>query len=136
VKSQQKPVADFQSLCSGCHSMGEAPAAMGKALAIVTNYDQLLQAIRARRDALLITHATIDVLSGLPDGYASKLLCDPPMKHCGAVSLGPVLGVLGLRLVVEVDDEALAKIQSRLVKRKRPLRPKRQAAATRAAVTA
>jgi hypothetical protein len=107
---------------------------MGEALAIVTNYEQLLQAIRNRRDTLLVTHHTLDALSGLPDGYVSKLLCDPPMKHLGAISFGSVLGVLGLRLVVEVDDEALAKVRARLVKRKRPIRPK--AGAAPAAVSA
>jgi hypothetical protein len=103
---------------------------MGETVAICHDFNQLLEAIRARRDALLITHHTIDALSGLPDGYTSKLLCDPPMKHLGSISLGLVLGVLGLRLVVEIDDEALAKIESRLTRRKRPIRPKRQAAVT------
>jgi hypothetical protein len=95
---------------------------MGEALAIVTNYEQLLQAIRARRDALGITHHTIDAVSGVADGYASKLLCDPPLKSLGAVSLGPVLGALGLRLIVTEDPDGFRRVRPMLTPRKRPRR--------------
>src|SRR5262245_56871819 len=42
----------------------------------------MLAAIRARKDELRITNETIDAVAGLPNGYASKLLCEPP-RHPG-----------------------------------------------------
>jgi hypothetical protein len=96
--------------------MGEAP------LAICHDYNQLLEAIRARRDALGITHHTIDAVSGVADGYASKLLCDPPLKHLGAASLGCILGALGLQLVVTEDPDGFRRVKPMLTRRKRPRR--------------
>jgi len=46
-------------------------------LAIVHDYDDLVAAIRARRDELQVTHMTIDDVSGIQPGYASKLLAHP-----------------------------------------------------------
>ena len=72
-------------------------------LATVRNYDDLVAAIRARRDELEVTHETIDTVSGVASGYASKLLADPPIKRRGMISLSAVLGALGLMLVVVED---------------------------------
>ena len=52
-------------------------------------------------------------------GYASKLLAKIPIRALGKITLGPMLGCLGLRLVVEEDLEALQRIESRLTKRGR-----------------
>jgi hypothetical protein len=90
-----------------------------KQLAICHDYNELLAAIRHRRDELRISHFTLDHVSGIPSGYASKLLASPPMKRLGALSLGPVLGALGLRLLVVDDPAALARVSARLVKKQR-----------------
>ena len=67
-------------------------------------------------------------MSGIPDGYASKLLNDPPIKRMGSISMGPVLGALGLALVVVEDEEAMRRVRGRLVKR-HPSAGKRRSAA-------
>jgi hypothetical protein len=97
-----------------------------RVIAVARDYDQLITAIRARRDELQVTHITIDEVAGLQGGYAGKLLCDPPIKLLGKVSFGCVLGALGLAVVLVQDNDALKKVQDRLVTRKhRKMRPDR-----------
>jgi hypothetical protein len=88
-----------------------------KHLATVRNCDELVAVVRARVAELNITHANLDDVSGVQSGYASKLLSDPPIRRFGPMSLGAVLGGLGLKLLVVQDEEALAKVRSRLVER-------------------
>ncbi len=90
---------------------------------VVTSKAELVEVIRRRRDELGITHATIDAITGWADGYCSKLMCDPPMKNFGEMSLGLVLGALalGIARVEIVEDPAQAeRVRGRWVKRKRP----------------
>jgi hypothetical protein len=91
-------------------------------LAVVRTYDELVEALRVRRDQLQVTR-----LPGAAGGYAvtagatsacgfgrrrftrrgrtraSKFARPPPVKNLGPISLG----ALGLRLMVEVDPEQL-----------------------------
>jgi len=106
---------------------------MGEPLAIVHDMDELVAALRARRDELQVTFLTLDKVSGVQTGYSAKLLGPGRVKKLGAMSLGCLLGALGLRLIVEVDPEQFARVQSRLVKRQRP---RRQAEVAPAAVSA
>ena len=46
--------------------------------------------------------------------YCSKLFSPLSVKHFGSVSLGPLLGALGLGLVVEIDHEQFERMKSRL----------------------
>ncbi len=93
-------------------------------LGIIRDYADLIDIVRGRVAELQITHQTLDHVAGLSDGYASKLLCEPPMKCAGPRLIRALLGAVGLKLVAVVDDEALARVQSRLVKSKR--RPREQ----------
>lgn len=88
----------------------------------IRSMPELVDAIRARRDELNISHETIDNIAGLQSGYTSKLLGPIPLKGFSHMSLGAVLGALGIGLVVIEDPEAKAKVQSRWQKRKRPQR--------------
>jgi hypothetical protein len=89
-----------------------------RAFAVVRDYDGLLAAIRARRDELKVAHLVIDDVAGLQTGYTSKLLSDPPIRNLGAMSLGPLLGTLGLALAIVHDGEALRRVQGRLTPRR------------------
>lgn len=89
-----------------------------KKLATVRSERELLAVFRARQDQLNITHETIDSAAGLADRYSAKLLGSTPIKHLGVRSLGALLGVLGLRLDVVEDREALARIKPQLTTRK------------------
>src|SRR5260370_40953406 len=70
-------------------------------------YAELLTLLRSYRPA-------IDHVADLPP----SLLPPSPIKNIGRVSLGAILGVLGLKLVVEVDQEQFERIRHRLTKRK------------------
>jgi hypothetical protein len=93
---------------------------------------ELLQALRDRRDELDISHETLDQISGLQSGYVSKPLAPKPIKNLGPVSLGPLLGALGVAITVVPDKEAIAAVKHRWQKRKRPqrLRPIQAASIT------
>jgi hypothetical protein len=83
------------------------------ALGIITDYASLHQALRRRADQLRLSRASLDTLTGLPDGYSGKLLAMRQTKILGVKSFGLLLEALGLRLVVEEDAEALAKYAAR-----------------------
>ena len=73
--------------------MSEAPP-----LARIENYNDLVNALRARAAALNVSLTALDTLAGLHDGYSAHLL--PPrvqlsMRTLGKASLGCVLGALG-----------------------------------------
>jgi hypothetical protein len=88
----------------------------------IKSRDELLQVIRARRDALNISHETIDGLTGLPDGYSSKLLAPTPIKNLGPMSLGALLSALALGIVtvtIDEDPEQAAKMVNRWKPRRR-----------------
>jgi len=95
-------------------------------LAVVRSYDELVAALSARRDELQITFLTLDDLSGIQVGYSAKLLSPGRVKKLGCMSLTSLLGALALKLIVVEDPEQLAKVRSRLTRRRRP---KRQAEA-------
>lgn len=81
-------------------------------------YEQLCAAFKARVLQLETNHLAVDVLAGLPVGYTGKLLGGVPMRTIGRLSLGPLLGALGLKLIVAEDLELVEKIGKRLAKRK------------------
>jgi hypothetical protein len=80
---------------------------------------QMLDIIRARVDELGITYATLDAVAGLPDGYAGKLLAPRPLRRAGPIALSLILGALGYGVQLFHDEEALAKVRRRFVKRKK-----------------
>ena len=88
-------------------------------LAEVRTYDDLLIALRARANRLELAGETIDNLSGLPERYSAKILSafshkrGKQVRRIGMLSLGPILGALGLKLIVAEDPEALRHVQSR-----------------------
>jgi hypothetical protein len=81
----------------------------------VRDYAQLVRAIRTWIAELGTAGETIDDVAGLPLRYTMKLLAPVPVKGIGRTSLGPLLGALGLKLVVAVDHEVLARIRHRLI---------------------
>jgi hypothetical protein len=94
----------------------------GRAMTARLIYDMpgLLEIVRSRRDALNVSHETIDHLAGFPAGYTSKLLSPVPMRGISHMSLGGLLGALGLALVVVEDTAAASRVRRRWTPRKRP----------------
>jgi hypothetical protein len=91
-------------------------------IAFASTYDEFVDALRHRATELKVTRERIDAISGLPDGYTSKLLCIPPMKSLGRASLGPMLEVLGLTIVLIENPKALARYSKQFSKSKYPTR--------------
>lgn len=92
-------------------------------IATIRDYRELIIALRKRADELGTTLDTIDEVAGLPVRYTAKLIGKFPTKHVGHTSLGPLLYTLGAMLVLVVDEEALAKVKPRLIRRKTNPKP-------------
>lgn len=86
-------------------------------LAEATDYDGLIAAIRNRAAELQVAGETLDEIVGLPNRYCAKLIGPKPIRRLGAISLGPILGALALKLIVVEDSEALRRVAGRLRKR-------------------
>ena len=95
---------------------------MTSAPQIIRNEAELLAAIRARCAELQITYETLDVVAVLPERYASKLLCDPPIKHMGALTLWNILGTLGFEISLVATDVPTY-MRERLTMREHPPQP-------------
>jgi hypothetical protein len=83
----------------------------------IVDSESLRAACRARADELQVSRALIDEIGGLPSGYTGKILGESQVRRISLMSLGPLLGVLCVRLVMVHDDRAFARLRSRLVKR-------------------
>jgi hypothetical protein len=86
-------------------------------LATVSNYDELIAAIRRRIDELAISHATIEDLSGLSGGHVGKLLGASRVKTIGMQTLLLLFGALGVRMSIEEDREQIARMSDRWERR-------------------
>jgi hypothetical protein len=87
---------------------------MSRQLAEATTYDGLIAAFRNRAAELQVAGETIDEVAGLPARYSAKLLGPNQIRRIGAISLGPLLGALALKLVIVEDEDALRQYGSRL----------------------
>lgn len=97
----------------------EARAGLPRELAEVTyheGYAGLIAAfrVRAQERRIAITSADVAKVAGLADYYVAKLLSVNPVKRIGMISLGPLLGVLGLKLVVTEDLDAVVRFGSQI----------------------
>jgi hypothetical protein len=90
---------------------------------IVRSYEELIEAIRNRILELNTTGESVDYVAGLPLRYTAKLLTPKRMRTIGARSFAPLLGALGLALIVVEDAEQLAAIRHRLEPRKKAAVP-------------
>lgn len=83
------------------------------------DYDGLHRALQARASELKVRYDKLDQISGLPDGYVSKLLAPVPIRRIGMDSLGPLLQALCARCILVEDKEALRRYAHRMTERRR-----------------
>jgi hypothetical protein len=69
---------------------------------------------RAQELRVAISSENFAAVCGLPSYYPVKLLAAKPVRRIGALSLGPMLGALGMKLIAVVDENAVARFTSRL----------------------
>jgi hypothetical protein len=79
-------------------------------IAICRTGEDLHRALRARAEALQIARDRLDEIAGLPSGYSSKLLSFPPIKNLGPVSAFPMIGALGMAVVLIEDAQAMLRV--------------------------
>ena len=83
----------------------------------VRNYDELVIAIRAVKEFLGLSNETFEEIAGLTRGHVDKILGPSREKRIGPQTLALILGALGIRLRVEVDDEQARRVTSRWSRR-------------------
>lgn len=76
----------------------------------------MLDAVRARVRELQLTYEVLEDLAGTQSGYVVKVIGPNPSRCFGPVSWN-ILEALGLRVVVEVDPEAVERMRDRWVPR-------------------
>ena len=94
-------------------TLNQLPAAVPAIVAEVTTHDQLIQALRCRVVEVNTTFAGVDLLAGLPENYAAKLLAGAPIKGLSVFTLMCLINALALKLRLDPDDKVLAKLKRR-----------------------
>jgi hypothetical protein len=89
----------------------EASLAQPRPLAVVGDVIELQLALRQRAEELDISREAIDELAGLTPGHSSKLLCDPPMKRLGPISMWPLVGALGLAIALVESEHRMVRVR-------------------------
>jgi hypothetical protein len=89
-------------------------------LATVTDYPGLIAALRSWMQELGTTMESVDEVCGWQSRHVNKLLAPTMIKTLGRVSMGAVLGALGLKLIVAVDEPVLARMKRRLAQSRWP----------------
>jgi hypothetical protein len=83
---------------------------------VITSRDEFINIIRKRQDELNVSCLTVDDLADLATGHFSKLTSK--VKGFGFVSSFLVLQALGLRIRIEEDPEATARLRHRWTPRR------------------
>jgi hypothetical protein len=78
---------------------------------VISSRDDLVATVHKRQDELNISCETVDLIAGLADRHYSKLTSK--VKGFGFMSTFVVLKALGLRLRVEEDPDATARLRHR-----------------------
>jgi len=99
-----------------------------RAVPMLRTEADMVEAYRARIRELNISYATVDAISGLPDGYTAKLMSPKPMKGLGEKAIEGLNGALAIGFVPTVDPDQVEKVKGRWAPRKRAIDRKKQAA--------
>ena len=85
-------------------------------IAEIADYPALIRALRERAQALHIAigGASVAEVAGLPAAYLAKLLRPNSDRRLGMISLGPVLGVMGVKLLMVECPDAMKAVKGRI----------------------
>ena len=73
----------------------------------------LIEAFRRAVEVRNTTYESVSDLCGLPSRYVAKILSPVPRRGLGWISLGALLGALGVKLLMVDDEAALAVVAKR-----------------------
>jgi transcriptional regulator with XRE-family HTH domain len=76
-----------------------------------TDYDSLVAALRARIDALNLSHRVIEELAGMAEGSLAKYLADLRVKHLSITSLLQISEAVGVRGLLVIDEKLLRRMR-------------------------
>jgi hypothetical protein len=89
-----------------------------KRIAEFSDYPGFLNALRLRATELKIAvSGDVNSVAGLPDAYLQKIIGPRAVRRVGMMSMAPILGVLGVRLVMIEDSSAMQRYVGRLRQR-------------------
>lgn len=71
----------------------------------------MLNAFRLAFDELSTSYRVVNDIAGMAEGHVEKLLQPKPSKNIGPVTFGPLLGALGIKILVVIDEPALASLR-------------------------
>ena len=83
---------------------------MAEVLGVARSYAGLRKLVAMRRRELRLSQLAVDDMAGLQSGYTSKLECGD--RCFGDMSLGAIMGALGLEIVLQVLCVAAASLRS------------------------
>jgi hypothetical protein len=89
---------------------------------VVTDYEALREGFIDRAEDLNVSRLSLDEAGGFTGGHSAKILCTPPIKEIGKVSLGKLLKATGMALVLVIDDERFAPVKAKMSVRKKTVR--------------
>ena len=79
-----------------------------------TDYQSLIDVLRARAEELQITRLEIDELAGLAPGYSGKTLGPAQKRHLDRYSTWRTLEALGLKMLLVDDPEKRAMAEAHI----------------------
>lgn len=88
-------------------------------IAEFNDYPGFMQALRVRANEIHMSRSddqNADI-AGLPNKYITKLLGPRPVRRVGMKTLGALLGVLGVKLILVIDEEAVKRYGHKVRKR-------------------
>ena len=91
-----------------------------RAFATITDYDGFIAAIVARMTAIGITHEGLEAL-GFAKGHVGKILAPNRSKNVGPKTFGPLLQLLGMKLLAVEDEKMTAQMRPHWQKREKAL---------------
>jgi hypothetical protein len=90
---------------------------MSEVIATFNDYNSLVVALRQCRNLRGVSYDTLDAVGGLAKGHSSKILAPQGSRRITFDSLAWILGGLACKCQIVSDDEALARINGRMVPR-------------------
>lgn len=81
--------------------------------AVIRNYDDLIEVMKARADVIGVSMQVLDELAGLPSGYSGKLFGPGQVKTMGLQSLFLLAETLGYSVALVLDLDAVKRMESR-----------------------
>jgi hypothetical protein len=92
------------------HMNQRSPRIVGK---VCRNHGEIVDALRARKDELGLSDSFVDDIGGFAHGHVGKIIGPSRLKGLGRSTIDRLLNVLGVSLLVVVDDEKMRQLKKR-----------------------